>query len=75
MQWMKMAPFQTIIEQLKVDEGEVIRYFRMSIQVLREVLETPASSAVKERIKKAITLINRDVIDAEAQLIRTAAIT
>ncbi|MCP5047424.1 MAG: DEAD/DEAH box helicase [bacterium] len=72
LQWMNMVPFEDIIERLRVDEGEVIRYYRMSIQVLREMLETPASEAVKEKTRKAIDLINRDVIDAEAQLKKTA---
>jgi superfamily II RNA helicase len=71
-EWMKMAPFQAIIEQLQTDEGEVIRYYRMSIQVLREILETPASNTLKKKIARAIKLINRDVIDAEEQLKKTA---
>lgn len=74
LKWMKMEPFQLIIDELNIDEGEVIRYYRMSIQVLREMLETPASEKVKEKIVKAIGLINRDVIDAEAQLKKTAGV-
>ena len=72
--WMKNKTFQTIIEHLQIDEGEVIRYYRMSIQVLREILETPASRALKQKIQKAIELINRGVIDAEAQLRKSAEI-
>jgi superfamily II RNA helicase len=74
LQWMEEVPFQSIIEQLNIDEGEIIRYYRMSIQVLREMLETPAPDRVKEKIIEAIQLINRGVIDAEAQLKKTAAI-
>jgi 23S rRNA (adenine(2503)-C(2))-methyltransferase len=73
--WMKQNDFQSIIEQLQVDEGEVIRYYRMGIQVLREMLETPASDELKYKIENAITLINRGVIDAEDQLKKTAAIS
>ena len=41
----------------------------MAIQILREILDSPASSYIlKDRIKNAIRLINRDVIDAEKQL-------
>ncbi len=74
LEWMKQEPFQNIIDRLHIDEGELIRYYRMSIQVLREILDTPASDNVKTKIEKAIYLINRDVIDAEAQLRKTAAI-
>jgi len=50
------------------DEGEIIRQFRMAVQILREILDTPASTALKDRVKKAIYIINRDIIDAERQL-------
>lgn len=70
--WMKDRDFQEIIEELEVDEGEVIRYYRMSIQVLREMLETPTSSIFKQKIMNAIHLVNRGVIDAEAQLRQSA---
>jgi superfamily II RNA helicase len=70
--WMRHKSFQSLIEQLQVDEGEVIRYYRMSIQVLREILETPVSKVLKQKIQKAIELINRGVIDAEDQLKKTA---
>lgn len=69
-----MESFHDVIGRLHIDEGEMIRYYRMSIQVLREILDTPASDTVKAKIEKAIHLINRDVIDAEAQLKKTAAI-
>jgi len=72
--WMKNKSFQTIIEHLQIDEGEVIRYYRMSIQVLREILETPASHSLKQKVIRAIELINRGVIDAEAQLKKSAEI-
>lgn len=66
--WMMEVPFEKIIEAIQDDEGEVIRYYRMSIQVLREMLETPLSKELKGKIYRAIQLINRDVIDAENQL-------
>ncbi len=68
MDWMDDQSFSAMIRQLNIDEGEVIRYFRMSLQVLREMLETPASENLKSNIFRAIQLINRGVIDAEALL-------
>ena len=72
LEWMKKESFQAVIERLQSDEGEVIRYYRMSIQVLREMLETPVSEALRKKIEHTIRLINRDVIDAEEQLKKSA---
>src|SRR3989338_1937093 len=66
--WMKGKDFGEILKNSAVDEGEVIRYFRMGIQVLREVLEAPVSEALKTKLLKLIDAINRDEIDAEKQL-------
>jgi superfamily II RNA helicase len=52
-----------------VDDGEIQRYFRMTVQVLRELAESPvAEPALQATAEKAWRRINRDVIDAEAQL-------
>ncbi len=66
--WMNNKPFEEIIEKTDLDEGEIIRYYRMSIQILREILDTPVSTKLKENISKAINLINYGAIDAENQL-------
>ena len=67
--WMRGEKFSRILQFTDTDEGEVVRYFRMAIQILREMLDSPASSYIlKDRIKSAIRLINRDVVDAEKQL-------
>ncbi len=66
--WMKGEDFEKMLSYGDVDEGEIIRYFRMAIQILREILDTRCSSMLKEKGKKAIHLINRGIIDAEKQL-------
>ena len=66
--WMRKERFDKVISYTDADEGEIIRYFRMAVQILREILDTPASLYLKDKVKKAIGLINRDVIDAEKQL-------
>ena len=66
--WMAGEKFDKILSYANADEGEIIRYFRMAIQILREILDTPCSALVKEKVNKAIYLINRDIIDAEKQL-------
>jgi superfamily II RNA helicase len=66
--WMEGKDFDKIFSETDADEGEIIRYFRMAIQILHEILDTHLSEHLKAKIKKAISLMNRDVIDAEKQL-------
>jgi superfamily II RNA helicase len=66
--WMKEERFDKILNCTDIDEGEIIRYFRMAVQILREILDTPASLRLKDKVKIAIGRINRDIIDAEKQL-------
>jgi len=66
--WMKGEDFEKMLRYGDVDEGEIIRYFRMAIQILREILDTRCSAMLKEKVKKATYLINRGIIDAEKQL-------
>ncbi len=66
--WMKGEEFDRILRHTDADEGEIIRYFRMAIQIMREILDTHASPALKDKMRNCIRLINRGVIDAEKQL-------
>ncbi|MDP2940999.1 MAG: DEAD/DEAH box helicase [Candidatus Omnitrophota bacterium] len=67
--WLRGAQFAKIMQCTDTDEGEIVRYFRMSIQILREISEAKvASQILKERIRETIRVINRDIIDAEKQL-------
>ncbi|MDD5238213.1 MAG: hypothetical protein PHU96_04550, partial [Candidatus Omnitrophica bacterium] len=67
--WLRGTNFDKILQFTDTDEGEVVRYFRMSVQVLREINDAKVSSYIlKEKIKETIRVINRDIIDAEKQL-------
>ncbi|MFA5388781.1 MAG: DEAD/DEAH box helicase [Candidatus Omnitrophota bacterium] len=66
--WIRNESFDNILRYTDSDEGEVIRYFRMAIQILRELIETPCSNEFKERAMNLIRIMNRDIIDAEKQL-------
>ncbi len=67
--WMGHVPFDRITRLCEVDEGEIVRYFRMAVQLLRQLAAIPGGD---ERLcataTRAVQRINRDVIDAEAQL-------
>jgi len=66
--WIKGQTFGEALKQTDVDEGEVVRYFRMTVQVLREILDARISDSLHERAFRLISLINRDIIDSERQL-------
>lgn len=72
--WMENRSFDEIMTETEHDEGEVIRFYRMSLQILREIKDTPVSSGFEHRVNEAIGLINRGVINAEQQLKRVATI-
>ncbi len=66
--WMKEESFFWCVYQADIDEGDLVRYFRMSIQILRELLNTGLPKKLIAKIEKAISLLNRDIIDAEREL-------
>jgi len=67
--WLRGTNFSRTLQFTDTDEGEVVRYFRMSVQILREISQAKVSSnTLKQRINETIRVINRDVVDAEKQL-------
>ncbi len=67
--WLRGTNFDRTIQLADCDEGEIIRYFRMSVQILREISQAPISSYIlKDKIKETIRVINRDIVNAEKQL-------
>jgi superfamily II RNA helicase len=67
--WMSQTPFDRLTKFCEADEGEIVRYFRMTVQLLRQLSESPAADhRLQANAEKAFRRINRDVIDAEAQL-------
>jgi superfamily II RNA helicase len=67
--WLRGTNFEKILQYTDSDEGEVVRYFRMAVQILREInCAQVCSHILKERIKETIRVINRDIVDAERQL-------
>ena len=67
--WLRGTSFDKILRLSDADEGELVRNFRMSVQILREIKDAPVCSEdLKEKINDTIRVINRDVVDAERQL-------
>jgi superfamily II RNA helicase len=67
--WFHGSPFTRLERLCGVDEGEIVRYFRMSVQLLRQLIDSPAAKpALRKTAQTVLTRINRDVVDAEQQL-------
>jgi len=67
--WTKGESFDRLFRHTMVDEGELVRHFRMIIQLLRDLMNVPhASDRLRETANKAWKSINRGVVDAEKQL-------
>jgi len=67
--WCRGTSFDKLMRQATVDEGELVRYFRMVIQLLRQLIHAPAvTEKLKNTASNAFHRINRDVVDAEKQL-------
>jgi len=65
----KGMDFSELYTITDIDEGELVRIFRMVIQVLRELSQAPTiTGTLRQKAQKAIGLINRDFIDAEKEL-------
>lgn len=67
--WTQGEPFDRVTRHSSEDEGSLVRYLRMVIQLLREIMHAPhASDDVRKKAASARKLIDRDVVDAEKQL-------
>ncbi|MBN1521994.1 MAG: DEAD/DEAH box helicase [Candidatus Aureabacteria bacterium] len=68
-QWIEGAPFDELSSLQNVDEGEVVRNFRMVIQLARELQNTPGcSGSFYHKMSSLLKKMKRDVVDAENQL-------
>lgn len=67
--WFHGSVFTRLSRLCDVDEGEIVRYFRMAIQLLRQLAEAPAAAeGLRHQAEVARSRLNRDVVDAEQQL-------
>ncbi|MBI4352442.1 MAG: hypothetical protein HY593_00800 [Candidatus Omnitrophica bacterium] len=67
--WMGGTTFAMLGKHTDVDEGEIIRYFRMVLQLLRQLQHAPeVTPRLRETARSAVEPINRDLVDAEKQL-------
>lgn len=67
--WSKGLPLSVAKSETGADEGEIVRYFRMVIQILKQLRAIAfISPGFKDRINESLKMVNRDEVDAEKQL-------
>ncbi|MBU2251714.1 MAG: hypothetical protein KKH25_05600, partial [Candidatus Omnitrophica bacterium] len=67
--WFEGQNFLNLQKFCHIDEGELVRYLRMSVQVLREIHSSPIISPTMQlKLRRCLEAVNRDIVDAEKQL-------
>jgi superfamily II RNA helicase len=66
--WAEGWPFERLERMTGADAGDLIRFFRLTIQVLRNAAAAIDEPSLKRRLLNAVRRINRDEVDAERQL-------
>ncbi|MBI2094923.1 MAG: DEAD/DEAH box helicase [Candidatus Omnitrophica bacterium] len=67
--WIGGCAFGDLGRHTGADEGEIIRYFRMVVQLLRQLKQAPqVPDRLRQTAAGAAQKINRDLVDAERQL-------
>ena len=67
--WMDGATLEELCQITDIDEGEIIRNFRMTIQILRELRHLKdLKPEFYEKMKYCMDSLKRDCMDAETQL-------
>ncbi|MFH1093789.1 MAG: DEAD/DEAH box helicase [Candidatus Omnitrophota bacterium] len=67
--WSQGLPLAKVRSETGADEGEIVRYFRMVIQILKQLRAIAfITQGFRDRINESLTMINRDEVDAEKQL-------
>ncbi|MBL8860347.1 MAG: DEAD/DEAH box helicase [Planctomycetes bacterium] len=68
-QWVAGADFDELLETADITPGDIVRTFRMAVQLMRQVRRAidPAWD-LYDHLGHAMDALNRDVVDARAQL-------
>ncbi len=56
------------LSSLKLDEGDIIRVLRMTVQLMRTLRDRLPDYYIGDKMHAAIERVNRDVVDAQAEL-------
>ena len=69
LRWAKGARFDDLLKLTSVSEGDLVRTFRMALQLMRQLGRVlDARDPLREKLQHASALMDRDVVDAKRQL-------
>ncbi len=67
--WSKECEFEELSKYTDATDGDIVRAFRLSINLLRQIERAvPQNALLREKIVNCITRMKRGVVDAELQL-------
>ena len=67
--WARGASWAELEAHTGASDGDLVRYFRLSLQLLRNTMHAlPKEDPLRHRFRAAADRLNRDVVDAERQL-------
>ncbi len=71
--WVAGATFDELHNFTSAQDGDIVRSFRMTVQVLRDFADAvPDDTGLRDRLRAAVALVNRAEVDAEALLLISA---
>lgn len=60
--WSEGAEFETIVEAAEIPEGDLIRSFRQTIDLLRQMRDAITDQSLREKLLTCLDYINRDIV-------------
>jgi superfamily II RNA helicase len=66
--WASGCRFEELRNYTDLSDGDLVRTFRLVIQLMRQARKAIKSGDLRERLGRCMERINRDVVDAERQL-------
>ncbi len=60
--WSKGEEFENIMRRTDLPEGDLIRAFRQTIDLIKQIRDAIKDQSLKDKLLKSIDLINRDII-------------
>jgi superfamily II RNA helicase len=68
LEWSRGCKFEDLKTFTSGDDGDLVRSFRLIVDFLRQLKRAIADPSFKHKMDKCVSLMYRDVVDAEAQL-------
>ncbi len=65
--WSRGAPFEEVLEHSNLVEGDIIRWFRVSIDLLQQVKRATKDSRLERKIEMALDMFDKGVVGVDLE--------